>query len=210
VLRRRQGEAFDAGLVNGPRGKGTVVEIGPHALNLSFVWGNTPPPLDPIQLIVGLPRPQTARKILQEATTLGVGAMHFVVTEKGETNYAQSTLWSSGEWRRHVLAGAAQAFCTRLPEVTHGRTLTEILARLSASGSRLALDNYESPQSLSACAVSTPVALALGAERGWSTSERELLRRAEFSFAHLGQRVLRTESACLVGIALIKTRGGLL
>jgi len=77
VLRRREGDTFDAGLIDGPRGKGTVVAIGAEALTLSFAWGAPPPPLDPITLIVGLPRPQTARKILQEATALGVAAMPF-------------------------------------------------------------------------------------------------------------------------------------
>ena len=31
VLKRRKGDLFDAGIVNGPRGKGTVAAIGPEA-----------------------------------------------------------------------------------------------------------------------------------------------------------------------------------
>jgi RsmE family RNA methyltransferase len=212
VLRRREGDTFDAGLINGPRGKGTVVSIGNNALVLSFAWGEPPPPPDPITLIVGLPRPQTARDILRDATALGVGALHFVVTEKGDPNYAHSTLWSSGEWCRHLITGAEQAFTTLLPTVTHGQPLAAALASLSPGGARFALDNYESPAPLGKCHLmgDTFAVLALGAERGWSARERELLRTHGFALAHLGTRVLRTETACVAALTLVRARLGLM
>lgn len=211
VLRRRVGDTFDTGLVNGPRGKATLATVGADTVTLTFAWETTPPaPLDPITLLIGLPRPQTARDILRDATALGVGAMHFVVTEKGDPNYAQSTLWSSGEWRRHLLDGAQQAFATRLPKVTHGRPLADVIAQLETESTRLALDNYESPAPLSQCHVTrdTSVVLALGPERGWSAAERDLLRANKFSFVHLGVRVLRTETACTAAVALVKAKLG--
>ena len=142
VLRRRPGDTFDAGLINGPRGKGTLAAIGADELRLSFQWGEAPGPPSPITLIVGLPRPQTARDILRDATALGVAAMHFVLTEKGEPSYADSTLWTSGEWRRQLIVGAGQAFDTRLPEITHSRTLTETISLPPSDAVRLALDHY--------------------------------------------------------------------
>jgi len=210
ALRRRPGDSFDAGLVNGPRGKGTLVSVENGRLLITFAWGEPPPPLNPLTLLIGLPRPQTARDILRDATTLGVAALHFICTEKGEASYARSRLWQSGEWERHVIAGAEQAFCTRLPEVTHGRSLADALTALPAGAARVALDNYEAPVALAVCNVSGgPAAiLALGAERGWSPAEREQLRTAGFAFAHLGPRVLRTETACVAAIALLKARRG--
>lgn len=209
VLRRSVGDTFDAGLVNGPRGKGTLAEVGSDSLTLTFAWGAPAPAPDPILLLVGLPRPQTARDILREATSLGVGALHFFRSEKGEVSYAQSTLWSSGEWRRHLLAGAEQAFDTRLPAVTHGQTLAEVIAALPADAARVALDNYESPQPLAAVPLASPVALAFGPERGWSAAERDLLRAQGFAFAHLGQRVLRSETAVIAAVAIVRSRLGL-
>ena len=210
VLRREPGGTFDAGLINGPRGRGTLVAVTPETLALSFAWTDTPPPPNPLHLLIGLPRPQTARDILRDATTLGVASLHFIRTEKGEASYARSSLWQAGEWERHVIAGAEQAFCTRLPEVTHGRSLADALATLPVAANRLALDNYEAPLALSTCNLSDykAVGLALGAERGWSAAEREQLRRAGFEFVHLGPRVLRTETACVAAITLLKARRG--
>jgi RsmE family RNA methyltransferase len=206
VLRRQPGDRFDAGLINGPRGKGTLVAIRPEGLELAFVWETVVAPLDPIILIVGMPRPQSARRILREASALGVGALHFVQTEKTEASYAQSPLWTTGEWRRHLVAGTEQAFATLLPEVTFGRTLADLMAAPDLPATRLALDVYEAPEGLAAAAVGSPVALALGPERGWSAADRDQLRRHGFRLVHLGSRVLRTETACVAAVALLKAK----
>ena len=210
VLRRREGDSFDAGIINGARGRGTLVAIGKDSLALSFFWGESPPPLSPLFAIVGLPRPQTARDLLRDLTTLGVAEMHFVRTDKGEPGYAASTLWQSGAWRECVISGAAQAFCTRLPEVTHGRALADVIAALPAPSVRLALDNYEGTTALSAVALPPHphAGLALGSERGWSAAERDLLRAHGFALVHLGARVLRTESAGIAAVTLLKARLG--
>lgn len=210
VLRRQTGESFDAGLVNGPRGRGTLVALAATHLQLSFAWGTEPPPLCALHLIVGLPRPQTARDVLREAASLGVASIRFVSTDKGEASYAQSSLWRSDEWRGCLLKGAAQAFCTRLPAVPPPGSLDEALAALPAATAGFALDNYEAPLGLNQATIpaGTAVALALGSERGWSDRERQRLRTAGFAFAHLGPRVLRTETAVIAAVTLLKAKLG--
>lgn len=210
VLRRGVGESFDAGVVDGPRGKATLTHIADEALAFSFAATVPPPPAEPITLIIGLPRPQTARDILRDATTLGVGAIHFVVTEKSDPNYARATLWTSGEWHRHVVDGAQQAFDTRLPIVRWDRPLNETLAALPAPVVRFALDHYEAGAGLGACQLATgsSVALALGPERGWSARDRDTLRAHGFTLVHLGTRVLRLETAVAAALALVRTKMG--
>ncbi len=212
VLRRKVGDTFDAGVINGSRGKATLIAVEARALTLSFAAETSPPAAEPITLIVGLPRPQTARDILRDATTLGVGAIQFVRTEKGDANYAQSSLWSSGEWHRHAIAGAEQAFSTRVPTITHELTLSEAIASLPTAATRLALDNYESPAPLGqhSFRANALVTLAIGGERGWSAAERDLLRAQNFALVHLGPRVLRTETACTAAIAIVRAKLGLL
>ncbi len=212
VLRRQPGDSFDAGLINGPMGKGTLREATKDHLILEFRWGSPPPPPDPVTLVIGLPRPQTARKILQEATSLGVTALHFVQVSRSEPSYAESTLWNSGEWQRHLDAGAAQAFCTRVPTVTYHQTLSEVVATFPDPDNRIALDNYESPIRLSACPFSSdiPIVCALGPERGWTADDRQILRSGGFKFAHLGTRVLRLETAVVAALTLLKAQRNLM
>jgi len=210
VLRSVPGDRLDVGLIDGPRGKATLLEVRDDTLHLSFAWGDPPPPLVPLHLILGLPRPQTARDLLRENASLGVAAMDFVRTERAEASYAGSSLWSSGEWRQLLLTGAAQAFCTRLPVVHSGRSLAAAIATLPGGGCRLALDNYEASIGLAELALpgSGNTTLAFGAERGWSDPERTLLRQHGFQFVHLGPRVLRMETACIAAVTLVKAKRG--
>jgi 16S rRNA (uracil1498-N3)-methyltransferase len=208
VLRRKVGEEFDAGLINGPRGKGIVEAIDAKSIALAFRWGPAPPGLDALTVIIGLPRPQTARDLLRELTSLGVRELHFVRTEKSDPGYASASLWSANEWRRLLIAGAEQAFDTRLPAVTHGRELEETLGSLPPEEARLALDNYEAARPMGGVPLPAKagVVLAIGAERGWSTRERELLRRHRFELVSLGTRVLRVETAAIAAVSILKAR----
>ena len=210
VLRRRVGDVFDAGVINGARGKGTVQNVSDGALELTFAWGAEPRSADPITLVVGLPRPQTARRILQETTSLGVERMYFARTKRGEASYGSSKLWSTGEWRRHLIAGAEQAFTTRLPEVSWGEELSSVIESLRDKTCRIALDNYESPESIAEANLESPIVIAIGPERGWSPEERVQLRAGRFAFAHLGSRPLRVDTACLAAIAVVQSQLGLI
>ena len=75
-----------SGLIDGPRGKAVLRSGTEDQVVLEFSWNEEPEPLLPIDLIVGLSRPQTSRKILQEATSLGVRRIHFVATDRGESH----------------------------------------------------------------------------------------------------------------------------
>jgi RsmE family RNA methyltransferase len=212
VLRRKVGDTFDAGLINGPRGTATLQAVSAEALVLAFTWTTSPVHPDSITLVVGLPRPQTARDILRDATTLGVTGIHFVRTGKSDSSYAQSTLWTSGEWRRHLIIGAEQAFDTRIPDVTFDRSLPDALASLATASTRVAFDNYESETRFGDASVTgaNPHILAFGGERGWSATDRDVLRAHEFNFVHLGPRVLRTETAVVAALSILRAKTGLM
>lgn len=220
VLRRAPGDTFLAGVVNGPRGVATLRALDQVAatLTLDFLPTEVNPPPPPITLLVGLPRPQTARDILRDAVTLGVERIHFITTERTDPNYATASLWTSGEWRRHALAGAAQACDTGLPEITWHRSLTDYLASAPHPGGqdasldwrssllRIALDNYEATASLFTTLLGAgprpALALALGPERGWGAADRAALRAAAFTLCSLGERVLRLETAVVAALSL--------
>lgn len=216
VLKRGVREAFDAGVIDGQKGKASVTEFGERTMSFSFEATGEEPALLPIDLIVGLSRPQTMRKILNEATTLGVRSIRFVATERGEPSYAESKLWSTGEWRRHVVAGVAQAFTTRVPEVSWGISLEAALGEVAGGdGIRLCLDNYEGVKRLgeavgiervegSRASSLLPVALAIGSERGWTGAERDLFRARGWTLVGMGERVLRTETAVVAAVSVVR------
>ena len=204
VLRRKPGDATDVGLVNGPRGKAVLRSVDEKQVELDFSWGKEPEALLPIELIVGLSRPQTSRKILQEATSLGVRRIHFVLTDRGERSYVTSKLWTTDEWRHCIRSGVEQAFTTRFPEVQFGLKLAESIDAMAEVPQRFCLDNYEATSSLRDAADGhSALVLAIGSERGWSAKERDRFRDHGFCLAHLGQRPLRTETATIAAISVV-------
>ncbi len=208
-LRREDGESFDAGLIHGPRGKGWIEKRLPKELRLRFTWEGSVPASEPVILAAGIPRPQTARRILREASALGVQSIRFFTADKGPASYRESRLWSTGEYRRHLIEGAQQAFTTRIPSVSLDAGLKACLDALPGSSVRVALDVYEGTGALSGISSGGPDAiLAVGPERGWSRSERNLLRAAGFTLVHLGERVLRSDTACVSGLTLVLAKLG--
>lgn len=209
VLRRGDGDPFDAGLVNGPRGTARFTTVGADRVGVAFEPTAPPQRRYPIDVIVGLSRPQTCRHVLRALTTLGVRRMDFVPTDRGEASYAQSKLWTTGEADTLVRAAVAQAFDTVLPEFRVGRSLAEAAAE--AAGPRIALDNYEASISLPAQCRSLPsladAQVAIGPERGWSDRERQQLRDAGYTLTSLGPRVLRVETAAVAAISAVLAEG---
>ncbi len=164
-----------------------------------------------MHLLLALPRPQTARRLLRECTALGVERMAFFKSEKGEPSYRQSRLWRGDEWRRHLIEGAEQAFTTHIPEIAHFDELSACLEVIPEDATRLALDVYEAESSIVDWHDARPaVAIAVGPERGFSSGERQALRSAGFELLHLGQRVLRTETAAIAATSIIAARLGFL
>ncbi|MGB0372511.1 MAG: 16S rRNA (uracil(1498)-N(3))-methyltransferase [Opitutales bacterium] len=208
VLRMRENDVFDIGQIDGPRGKATIVKLDEKQLFVSIAWGERPEPVRDLTMLLGLSRPQTVQKQLNVLATLGVSQMYFFPTDRGEKGYAQSRVWRDGLWRRHVLEGVEQAFATTIPEVELFDSLSAVLDSLKNTDSlSCVLDNYEAHASLRSALESenesTPVVVAIGSERGWSAKEREDFRAKRFTFAHLGSRVLRCETAATVSAASV-------
>jgi RsmE family RNA methyltransferase len=72
------------------------------------------------------------------------------------------------------------------------------------------LDNLTGAKALSSEKIGKYAVLAIGPERGWSDRERKLFTDKGYRPMLLGSRVLRTETACSTGIAVLLSRMGLL
>ena len=204
VLRVREGAEVHIGFVNGPRAIAVVRSVaGEGAVDLEVREEAPPPPQLPLTLLVGLPRPHTAKRVLFDAASAGVARLVFFESGRGEASYARSRLWEGDGWRRRLLLGAEQGFTTRLPEVARPGGLEAALAYAGEGSAKAALDNYEAAGALPEALAGTAgeVALAVGSERGWTAEERRLLRARGWPLAHLGPHVLRTEAACLAAVA---------
>ena len=196
------GGTFHVGIENGLRGIATITTLAPQ-LTFAVAWEKSPQARLPLTVLIGLPRPQTAKKVLHDLASLGAARIVFFESAKGDPGYLTSSLWKDGEWREHVLKGTEQACSTLVPKVTRVGSLAEALVGLDANAWKLALDPYEAAGAPEISSPAIAAVLAIGPERGFADEERAVLRNAGFAFAHLGDRILRVEAAALVGGALM-------
>ncbi len=206
VLRARVGTKVFVGFVNGLRARAEVMLVEADGAISLKVIGTEPAPCPlPIRLLLGLPRPHTAKRILFEAASIGVHELHFFEAERGEPSYAQSSLWTTDEWKERLRLGTEQSFGTHVPEVGMHTDLQSAISYLQGEGVHLALDNYEAAGSLSQLLPETAqsIVIALGPERGWSPGERDTFRKNGWKLAHLGAHVLRLETACTAAVAAV-------
>jgi RsmE family RNA methyltransferase len=202
VLHKRAGDSFDAGILGGPLGTGTISSIGEdgtlvYALDLR----TEPAPRLPIRMAVGFPRPIQLRRLLRDLSNLGVEAVDLVGSDLGEKSYRKTTLLTGGGARAALIEGAVQARDTLIPALSAYPSLEAWLEEASGafSGALLvAPDNIRPTGAMADLPIrKLPTVLAIGPERGWSGRERDLLERAGFARLSLGKRALRTETACV-------------
>ena len=230
VLHKKAGDTFDAGVLNGNMGTGRIETIRlDGAIIYSLDLRKPPPPRFPVRIAVGFPRPIQIRRLLRDLSNLGLEAVDLIGTELGEKSYRDTKLLTDGGAHTALIEGAAQARDTRLPALSVFSTLEDWLAERSwekltptekwgiYSGSHLqrpmliALDNIRPEGSLALLsALGRSLVLAVGSERGWSDREREELEKAGFVRLSMGERALRTETACVAAAVLALEKIGAL
>ena len=140
--------------------------------------------------------------VVQKATELGAAALLPVLTERGIAGRLN-------ERRLAAIATEAAEQCERLtvPRIDPALRLADLLATWPTGRTLVAaVERAEAPPIRPA---NGPAALLIGPEGGFTAAELDVLRG--YPFVHpvtLGPRILRAETAAIVGLALLQARSG--
>ncbi len=206
VLGLKEGDGFTAGIIGGKRGKAVLETMYGDGWSIQFHPAEDTPLPHPITIILGCPRPPVARRLIRDLTTMGVKEIRFCSTDLNEKSYLSSKLWREGLWKKALMEGGMQGGSTHLAAVRTYFHLSQALENLAEEDSilKIALDNGSASSRLPKTGLHADCAiLAIGPERGWSDKERSILQTQGFRLTCLGDRILRTETACSVGVGLI-------
>lgn len=198
------GDTLRVGRLGGQLGEARVTQIDADVLRLDVELNQSAPEPLQVTLVAALPRPPSLRKVLQQATAMGVKRFVFMGARRVEKSYWQSHALEPDEIRRQLWLGLEQARDTLLPEVTFRRRfrpfVEDELARATAGGDRVLAAH---PGAASACprALSDPITLVVGPEGGFVPFEVELLSASGAELVGLGDRILRVETAVVALLA---------
>ncbi len=213
VLHVERGQQVRVGVVDGPRGTATVESIAGETVTLRCAFDADAPPVPGVDLLLALPRPKVMRRLWAQIAAMGVGHIILTNAERVERNYFDTHVLTPECYRPLLVEGLQQARDTRLPRVSIHRQFKVLvedeLDRLFPGGVRLVADPAAT---LSATKVARErpgerVLLAVGPEGGWNAFETTMLTARGFTPVSIGQRTLRTDTACIALLALVHSRG---
>lgn len=213
ILHLQKGDKFDCGIINSSKGVATITEINNEILSFSFESKDeTSKTLLPVTLLVCQVRPICMKRILREAVSLGVEKIILSGADLTEKSYRKANFYVNGEYKKVLIDGAMQASHTGVSEVVFSNSINESVSLFDDSYNKIMLDNIIKGQKLSQMNLNKDkkTVLAIGPERGFSDRERDVLIHSSFKATTIGKRVLRTETACSAGIAILLGRLGLL
>lgn len=209
VLKLKKGDIFKMGVVNESEGLATITDISPKGISFDYK-AEKKPSMYPVVLIVAQVRPICMKRILREAVSLGVEKIILTGSDTGEKSYLNSSLYTSGEYKTYLMDGAMQSSHAGISKVEFAQKAEEAVSLAGKADNLIVLDNVDSSSDLSKAVLSGRCVLAIGPERGWSDRERRVFANAGYKSMLLGSRVLRTETACSAGTAVLLTRLGLM
>lgn len=192
------GDTLRVGVIGGALGSARVLSIDETQVQLAVgaLDAAPPPPFDCL-LLVALPRPKMLKRILVDATALGVKRICFINSWRVDKSYWSSPQLAPDALREKCLLGLAQAIDTRLPEISlHPRfrpfVEDELPALLAGRNALLAHPGAAPP---CPAAPGGPLALAIGPEGGYTDFEAGLLAATGFRPVQAGTRILRVDTA---------------
>lgn len=203
VTRAQKGDQIKTGVINGAIGKAEVIDIADGRITLLPTLDREAPAALPVTLVMALPRPKMLKRTLQTIATMGVKKLIFLNSYRVEKSYWQTPLLSDDEITKHLRLGLEQAGDTVLPCVElHKRFkpfVEDSLPTLCKNKRALVAHPYtEAP-----CPHSSQeeTLLVIGPEGGFIPYEIEKLKEAGCQPIHLGDRILRVETAVPVLLA---------
>ncbi len=207
VLRAEVGSTLKTGTVDGLAGMSRVVAVAGRSVTLAPDHQTATP--DPwLDLLLAVPRPKVLKRLWAQLAALGVGRIVLINARRVEKCYFDSHWVDPVSYRPLLLEGLMQAGLTKMPEVLVRRRfkpfVEDELDVLFPSACRLVAHPGVRTQSCGNNQSGRPL-LAVGPEGGWSGYELDLLRTCGFRDFSLGERILRTDTACIALIAVLES-----
>lgn len=196
VLKAVPGDCLRVGLINDQCGSGEVTGIDHSSITLRVTLDLPPPPKLDVALMLALPRPKMARRIVHAATELGVKEIILLNSYRVEKSFWQSPLVDDAHLFSAMVEGLAQCGDTVLPTIHRAQLfkpfVEDQLPGLLEQRSGLLAHPYASS---SFVPPTGEAVLAIGPEGGFIPYEVEKLLAAGMQGFTLGPRILKVETA---------------
>ena len=208
VLRMAEGDAVQLFDGSGQEYRGALLEVGKKRVRVQLgeAFAGQPPSSLEIHLGQGLSRGERMDWAIQKATELGVSEITPIISERCEVRLKDERAEKrQAHWQQIAVSACEQCGRSTVP-VIHPPVL--MAEWLKACGAELKLVLHPVAEPLVSHAKPATLAFLIGPEGGLSDTEVSQAQAAGFHSARLGPRVLRTETAPVVALAVAQQLWG--
>ena len=208
VLRMAPGDAVQLFDGSGQEYLGELLEVGKKSVRVTLAQalpGQAESPLH-VHLGQGLSRGERMDWAIQKATELGASVITPIVSERCEVRLKDERADKRlAHWRQVAISACEQCGRSTVPTI-HSPVLLADWLKARDEALKLVLHPVAEP--LTSHARPASLAFLIGPEGGVSEVEVEQAKAAGFHAARLGPRVLRTETAPVVALAVAQQLWG--
>ncbi len=213
VHRLREGDALEVFDGRGKAFAARVQSLGLETAQLTLEAPTQTAPLREVTVLQGMPKADKLELVIQKASELWATRLVPVYCERSVVKPSDSDEKKRQRWQKIADESARQCGRSAVLEISPQVAFSNALADLDGA-CLLALDEDESGRTLSsavrALPSGQPLALLVGPEGGLSENERTLISRAGATSVTLGPLILRTETAALAALAVVRHLDGVL
>ena len=197
ICRVSVGDKLCVGLCDGDIGTGYITALDDDVLEMDVTLNTSAPPALPVTLALALPRPIMLKRVLSTASSMGVKHIILFHSHRVEKSFWKSPVMKEENLREQLILGLEQARDTILPRIELRPLFKPFVEDELAGMAQNTLSLVAHPQSSDPCPrnVQQQVTLVIGPEGGFIPYEIEQLTGLGFMPVHLGERILRVESA---------------
>ena len=233
ILKCEPGDTLRAGFANEAIATGTVISVDKERciVELRENPDEPLPPAPMIDVILALPRPRFLERILPQLPPLGVRKLFLCGSDRVEKSFFGSQLLKRENYFSVLVEGVEQSGGIIVPEIRVERSLRRLLqevakdyecklvAHPSSTSSLRGIPKLqsrghpqrgdESSKGIELDCFGIPrndkngLLVAIGCEGGWTERELVWMEEAGFTRFSLGERVLRTDTACVAVLAVL-------
>lgn len=214
VLGVRAGDVVRAGIVGGGMSEAAVLDTSGDAIVLDVEsLKNAPrPPRPRVDVLLAIPRPKVLRRLASQLACMGIGHLFLTMAARVERAYTDASALDEADLKNRFVEGLEQARDTNVPSLSIHPSLRWLvekqLPRHEVYARHLCADVPLGERSSirKACEGlrdGERVVLAIGPEGGWQDDERALFRENGYRVVSLGDRILKSDLACVSALALL-------
>ena len=222
TLNATVGNSLSAGIINGEYGNAEITHINREKKEVSLLFKpnqNKPhqqsPTRLPITVIIALPRPKVAKRLIAVCAECGVKELHFINSFRVEKSFWQSPQLNTKNIHQQLLLGLEQSKDTTLPIVNlHSKFKPFVEDKLAAIrdnrdcfvahpyNAELTLNDLNNRSTIE----TSDQVVIIGPEGGFIPYEVALLQENACQTLSMGPRIYRVETIVPMLLALLGNR----